>query len=188
MRLEEIGREKGVDPSVIELWFADEPRVGQKNKITRRWAKRGSRPSAPSDERTASAHIFGAIRPKEGKGAALVMPRCDTEAMPCSVAPRSATQIAPGPHAAILVDQAGWHLSGGLNLPSNITLIALPARCPKLNPQENIWQFMRENWLSNRIFRSFDDIVDHCCDAWNKPIDQPWRIMSIGMRERALRF
>jgi SOS response regulatory protein OraA/RecX len=72
MRLEEIGREKGVDPSVIELWFADESQVGQKNKITRRWAKRGSRPSAPSDQRTASAYIFGAIRPKEGKGAVLV--------------------------------------------------------------------------------------------------------------------
>src|ERR1700684_673626 len=63
---------------------------------------------------------------------------------------------------------------------SNITLIASPAKCPKLNPQENIWQFMRENWLSNRIVKSFDDIVDHCCDAWNKLIDQPWRIMSIG--------
>src|SRR5664280_2039897 len=77
-----------------------------------------------------------------------------------------ATQIAPGAHAAILVDQAGWHLSAGLIVPPNITLIPLPAKCPELNPQENVWQFMRENWLSNRIFKSFDDIVDHCCDAW----------------------
>jgi hypothetical protein len=45
---------------------------------------------------------------------------------------------------------------------------------------------MRDNWLSNRIFKSFDDIVDHCCDAWNKlVVDQPWRIMSIGMRDWA---
>jgi hypothetical protein len=51
-----------------------------------------------------------------------------------------ATQIAPGAHAAILVDQAGWHLSGKLRIPSNITLIPLPAKCPELNPQENIWQ------------------------------------------------
>ena len=56
-------------------------RIGQKNKITRRWARRGSRPAAPKDQRTASAYIFGAICPKEGKGAALVMPRCETEAM-----------------------------------------------------------------------------------------------------------
>ena len=57
------------------------------------------------------------------------MPRCDTEAMNLHLA-EIATQIAPGAHAAILVDQAGWHLSGGLNVPSNITLIALPAKCP----------------------------------------------------------
>ena len=152
--------------------------MGQKNKITRRWAKRGTRPSAPKDQRTASAYIFGAICPKDGKGAALVMPRCDTEAMSLHLA-EIATQIAPGAHAALLVDQAGWHLSGGLVVPPNITLIPLPPKCPELNPQENVWQFMRDNWLSNRIFKSFNDIVDHCCDAWNKLIDQPWRIMSL---------
>ena len=156
--------------------------MGQKNKITRRWAKRGTRPSAPKDQRTASAYIFGAICPRDGKGAALVMPRCDTEAMNLHLA-EIATQIAPGAHAALLVDQAGWHLSGRLTVPPSITLIPLPAKCPELNPQENVWQFMRDNWLSNRIFRSYDQIVDHCCDAWNKLIDQPWRIMSIGMRE-----
>ena len=85
--------------------------MGQKNKITRRWAKRGTRPSAPKDQRTASAYIFGAICPRDGKGAALVMPRCDTEAMNLHLA-EIATQIAPGAHAALLVDQAGWALKG----------------------------------------------------------------------------
>jgi hypothetical protein len=44
---------------------------------------------------------------------------------------------------------------------------------------------MRDNWLSNRIFKSYDDPVDHCCAAWNKLVDQPWRIMSIGLRQWA---
>jgi hypothetical protein len=44
---------------------------------------------------------------------------------------------------------------------------------------------MRENWLSNRIFKSFDAIVDLCCDAWNKLINQPWRI-STGSNQRVL--
>ena len=114
------------------------------------------------------------------------MPRCNTEAMNLHLA-EIATQIAPGAHAALLVDQAGWHLSGKLIVPPNITLIPLPAKCPELNPQENVWQFMRENWLSNRVFKSFNDIVDPCCDAWNKLIDQPWRIMSIGIRDWAYR-
>ena len=90
--------------------------------------------------------------------------------------------IAPGRHAALLVDQAGWHLSAKLTVPCNITLVPLPPKCPELNPQENVWQFMRDNWLSNRVFGSYDAIVDHCCYAWNKLIDQPWRIMSIGLR------
>jgi transposase len=52
-----------------------------------------------------------------------------------------------------------------LRIPANISLLPLPPRAPELNSQENIWQFMRQNWLSNRIFKSFDDIVDHCCYA-----------------------
>jgi hypothetical protein len=94
-----------------------------------------------------------------------------------------ATQIAPGAHAAILVDQARWHFSTGLIVPPNITLIPLLAKCPELNPQENVWRFMRENSLSNRIFKSFDDIAGNCCDARNKLIDQPRKIMSIGPRD-----
>ena len=93
--------------------------------------------------------------------------------------------VAPGAHAVLLLDQAGWHLSSELVVPDNITLLPLPPKCPELNPVENIWQFMRENWLSNRVFRSYKDIIDHCCDAWNKLVDQPWTIMSIGLREWA---
>jgi transposase len=96
--------------------------------------------------------------------------------------------VAPGAHAVLLVDQAGWHLTDKLDVPDNITIIALPSRSPELNPVENIWQFMRDNWLSNRVFNSYDDIVDHCCDAWNKLVQQPWRIISIGMRDWAYRF
>jgi hypothetical protein len=79
--MDEVAHEKSIDVATIEIWFQDEARIGQKNKITRRWAKRGTRPSAPRDQRTASTYIFGAVCPKEGKGAALVMPACSTEAM-----------------------------------------------------------------------------------------------------------
>jgi transposase len=112
------------------------------------------------------------------------MPHCDSEAMTLHLA-EIATQIAPGAHAVVLLDQAGWHLSDRLTVPPNMTLVPLPAKCPELNPQENVWQFMRDNWLSNRVFKSYDQIVDLCCDAWNKLVDQPWRIMSLGTRQWA---
>ncbi len=156
-------------------------------KITRRWAKRGTRPSAPSDQRTQSAYIFGAICPAKGKGAGLVLPCCTTEAMTLHLE-EIARAVAPGAHAVLLLDQAGWHLSARLPVPDNITILPLPSKSPELNPTENIWQFMRDNWLSNRIFRSYEDILDHCCEAWNKLVDQPWIIMSIGLRQWAYRF
>ena len=171
----------------LEIWFADEARVGQKNKITRRWAKRGTRPSAPKDQRTASAYLFGAICPAHGKGAGLVLPRCTTQGMTLHLK-EIAQAVAPGAHALVLVDQAGWHQPKRLVVPANITLVLLPSKAPELNPVENIWQYMRENWISNRIFTSYGDILDHCCDAWNKLTDQPWLIMSIGLRDWAHRF
>ena len=177
------GKGQGSPPErhTLVIWFQDEARVGQKNKITRRWARRGTRPSAPKDQRTKSADIFGAICPERGKGAGLVLPFCNTETMALHLAEISLA-VATGAHAVVLMDQAGWHTTGKLEVPDNITIVALPAKCPELNPVENIWQFMRNNWLSNRVFKSYDDIVDHCCEAWNKLADQPWRIMTIGRR------
>jgi transposase len=96
--------------------------------------------------------------------------------------------VAPGTQAVLLLDQAGWHLSDRLEVPLNITLVPLPPKCPELNPVENLWQFIRDNWLSNRIFRSYDDILDHCCHAWNRLTEQPWTIMSIGLRDWAHGF
>ena len=96
-----------------------------------------------------------------------------------------ATQVSLGAHAILLVDQAGWHITDKLVVPANITLMLLPSRSPELNPVENIWQFMRENWISNRVFKSYDEIVDISAESWNKLIDQPWRIMSIGLRKWA---
>ncbi|EUB98074.1 hypothetical protein PMI07_006393 [Rhizobium sp. CF080] len=89
-----------------------------------------------------------------------------------------------GSHAILILDQAGWHTTPKLKVPNNVTLLFLPPRSPELNPVENIWQFVRDNWLSNRIFKDYDDIVNHC-DAWNKPVEQPWKIMSIGHRQWA---
>src|SRR6266403_540994 len=168
----------------LEVWFQDEMRVGQKNKLTYRWAMKGSRPRAAHDQRTQSTYLFGAVCPERGAGAALVLPACNTEAMQLHL-DEIATKITPGAHAILLLDQAGWHGAKALVVPNNISLVPLPPRAPELNGQENIWQFMRQNWLSNRIFKSFDDIVNHCCYAWNTLIDQPWKIMSIARRDWA---
>ena len=160
-------------------------RVGQKNKLTYRWARTGSRPRAAHDQRTQSTYLFGAVCPEHGKGSGLVLPVCNAEAMQLHL-DDIAAKVAPPAHAILIFDQAGWHGAKSLKMPSNVSLIPLPPRAPELNPQENIWQFMRANSLSNRVFKSYDDIVDHCCYAWNTLVDQPWKIMSIARREWAM--
>ena len=116
-----------------------------------------------------------------------MVPRCNTAAMTLHLAEISRA-VAPDAHALVLLDQAGWHGAAALEIPHNLTLLPLPPRAPELNPVENVWRYLRENWLSNRIFRSYDDILDHCCHAWSRLTAQPWTIMSIGLRDWAHRF
>jgi hypothetical protein len=113
-----------------------------------------------------------------------VLPVCNAQAMQFHL-DEIAINVEPGAHAIVILDRAGWHSAKGLKVPANISLLPLPPRSPELNSQENIWQFMRQNWLSNRVFKSFDDIVDHCCYAWKMLVDQPWKIMSIARRKWA---
>jgi transposase len=59
--------------------------------------------------------------------------------------------VARGAHAVLLLDRAGWHTTAMLDMPKNITPIFLPSRAPELNPVENVWQYLRANWLSSRL-------------------------------------
>lgn len=112
------------------------------------------------------------------------MPFVETEAMQAHLDEISRV-VARGAHAVLLLDRAGWHTTGKLRVPRNMTLILLPSRSPELNPVENVWQYLRANWLSNRVFETYDDIVDAACDAWNRLIALPAVITSIGSREWA---
>jgi len=109
----------------VEVWFQDEMRVGQKNKLTYRWARKGSRPRATHDQRTQSTWLFGAVCPERGTGSAVVLPTCNSEAMQLHL-DEIATKVAPSAHAILILDQAGWHGSKGLRVPANISLLPLP--------------------------------------------------------------
>ena len=149
------------------------------------WAERGSRPTAPRDQRYAWAYLFAAVCPARGTGAALVLPYADAEMMSLHLAEISAC-VTAGAHAVLLLDQAGWHQSGGrLQVPENITLVPLPAYSPELNPVETIWPYLRSNKLAHRVFESEAAIVEACCEAWNWLLAQPDRITSIASREWA---
>jgi transposase len=96
-----------------------------------------------------------------------------------------ARTVTRGAHAVLLLDRAGWHTTGHLVVPKNLTLILLPSRAPELNPVENVWQYLRGNWLSNRVFDTHEAILDAACEAWRRLVAQPEIITSIGLRDWA---
>ena len=146
------------------------------------WAEKGSRPRAPRDQRYEWAYLFGAVCPARGIGAALVLPEINTEAMNLHLAEIS-RWVAPGAHAVVNLDGAGWHQVGGrLQIPDNISLLPLPRYSPELNPVENIWQFLRQNYLANSVYETYEAIVNACCQAWNALAAAPDTIRSIASR------
>ena len=166
----------------IEVWHQDEARVGQQGTLTYVWADKGSRPAALRDRRHQSAYLFGAVCAERGVGAALVLPHANADAMSLHLAEIS-HRVAEGAHAVVVLDGAGWHQTGGrLKVPGNVSLLRLPPYSPELNPQENVWQHLRQNQLSHRVFADYDAIVAACCTAWNALMALPDRIRSIAAR------
>jgi len=159
----------------------DEARVGQQDTLTRVWAPRGTRPRALRDHRRNSAYLFGAVCPERGTGAAIVLPHVNVEAMTIHLAEISRS-VTAGAHAVLVLDQAGWHTSPKLRVPENISLLPLPPYAPELNPVEQIWAYLRANFLSHRVWNSYNAIVNACCDAWNKLMSTPERLASITRR------
>src|SRR3954453_22607506 len=168
----------------VEVWFQDEARVGQQGTLTRVWARRGTRPRAPRDRRYAWAYLVGAVCPERAVGAALVLPHADAAATGLHLA-EIGRHVTPGAHGVVVLDGAGWHAAGGLAVPGNLPLLPLPRYSPELNPVENVWEYLRQNKLSHRVWPDYEAIVATCCEAWNWLAAAPDRLASIPRREWA---
>jgi DDE superfamily endonuclease len=159
-----------------------------KPESARRTARFGSEPGAEhgpdSPPISATTTPICLARPARGVGAALALPYADTEAMQLHLDEIS-RHVAKGAHAVLLLDRAGWHTTAKLEVPKNIAPSFLPSRAPELNPVENIWQYLRAKWPSNRVFENIDAIIDAACQAWRKLVAKPETITSIGMRDWA---
>ena len=169
----------------VEIWFQDETRVGQQGSLTRIWAIKGTRPRVVRQRQFLSTYIYGAVCPQRQVAVGLVMPYANSECMNQHLAEIS-KQVIGGNHAVLVIDQAGWHISNKLIIPENISILPLPPYSPELNPQENVWQWIKDKYLSNRAFASLDEILDAAVLAWNKFAENPSLIKSITDRHWAI--
>ena len=162
----------------LELWCQDESRIGQKGRRTHSWALKGSRPLVPIDTRYENMYIYGAFCPERDLACGLILPYANTEMMQLHLN-EITKEIEPDSHALMIIDGAGWHRSDKLNIPENITFIQTPPSSPQCNPAEKPWQFLKDNFLSQCIFETCDDITNACLRAWNKMSLEIGRIRSL---------
>lgn len=167
-----------------EIWFQDESRVGQQNTITRTWAEKGTRPRIVRQRQFTSTYIFGAACPAEEKAVAMILPECNSYTFQLHLEEISKS-VSPGKQAVLIVDRAAWHTSSKLKIPVNITLLPLPPYSPELNPMEQVWLFLKQRFLANRVFDDYEDILEACCSAWNSFLEMPNKINQLCSRKWA---
>lgn len=162
----------------MRLFFQDEARIGQKGRTCHVWWTRGERPRGTADKRFTFAYIFAAVEPGTDNAFALILPYVNTEAMQLFL-DRFAKEVEDDEHVAMVLDQAGWHGSRALTVPSNITLIPLPPYAPELNPVERVWHYLKERYLSHRLHADYEAIADAAEQAWNRLRHDVGRLTSL---------
>ena len=158
----------------VEVWFQDEARIGQQGTLTTVWAKRGSRPAAVKQTEYDWVYLYAAVNPVTGASSAMLAPTVDTAHMNQHLAWISQAAGAQV-HVVLVLDNAGWHVAKNLVVPANITLLPLPPYSPELNPVERVWRYLRQRWLSNRIFVDYAELFAVCGAAWNAVSDAEFR-------------
>ena len=162
----------------VEVWHQDEARFGQKGSLTRVWARRGSRPRRVRQDGRESLYVLTAVCAASGAAVGLVMPELNTEVVNLFLEEFS-RRLAPGVHGVLMWDNAGYHTSGGLVVPPNVSLIGLLPYSPELNPVENLWHYLRSHHWSHRVYPDYEALRDAAAESWRAVGLDPEKIRTI---------
>lgn len=161
-----VEKERALRPEKqIQLWYQDESRFGQKGIVAKLWTVQGERPQIIRQNGFKSAYFVGAVSPSTGEKYSLIFDGLDTRIMNLFLNDLS-QNIDKNVHIIMFVDGAGWHSSEEIIVPSNMTLYFLPPYSPELNPIERLWDYLKENYLSGRVFANMEEIFDYGVRAW----------------------
>jgi len=136
------------------------------------------------DQRHTAVYLFGAVCPERDTAFGLVLPLVSTDVMQTFLDQLSG-EVSPGAHALLIMDRAGWHCANDLVMPDNITAVFLPPYSPELNAIERLWLYLKERFLSHRLWPDYDAIVEAVCQAWQRVTSDPGRIKSLCSMEWA---
>jgi transposase len=160
------------------VWFQYAARFGQQGTMARGWAPTGSRPRALRQLRYDYLYVLGAVCPGTGQSVGLLSPELNTGVVNIYLQQFS-RELGEGVHAVVIWDQAGYHTTGRLEVPANVSLIELPPRAPELNPVENLWHYLRDHHWANRAYADYNALLEAASDAWQQACLHPEIIRSV---------
>ena len=157
--------------------FQDEARFGRISDTRYCWCRRPARPLVYAMVTQQYTYAYGAVSPQDGCFDSLILPHVNSDCMQIFL-----DEIAsryPNDNVVMVLDGAGWHKSKDFRLPDNLQLLFLPPYSPELNPQEHIWDELREKYFHNRVFDSIDALEEHLVIALRNLEQSPDRVKSI---------
>jgi hypothetical protein len=142
----------------VTVWATDEHRVGLKPILRRVWVRPGDRPVAAVRHRYEWLWLVAFVHPATGASHWYLLPRIRTDTFGVALAAfAAAVGIGPTNRAVLVLDQAGWHVSGDLAVPEGLHLVFLPPYSPELQPAERLWPLSNEP-LANRTIADLDEL------------------------------
>lgn len=157
----------------MAVWGQDEHRIGLKPIIRRVWRKKGQRPIVTVQHRYKWTYLYGFVCPQSGETFWLVLPTVAAYVWSAALA-EFAAAVGAGPTKQVLlvIDQAGWHISDEVEVPTGLHLVFLPPYSPELQPSERLWSLSDEA-LANTHFRDLDALIEAQAERCRKLVELP---------------
>ena len=162
----------------LKIFFQDEARFGRIDDLRRCWAPKGVRPLLKKQIVREYTYAYGAVCPFDGDSCFLVLPKLNQSWMILML--KEMARRYQDNYILIICDGASAHKINQDSLPGNIKLASLPPYSPQLNPQENMWDDMREKFFYNIAFNSMDAVEDQLVTACNYYENNPPIVKSIS--------
>ena len=162
----------------LRLMFQDEARFGRISDVRHCWDKKPHRPLVRAMVTQQYTYAYGAVSPVDGRFDSLILPQVNSACMRGFLDEIAARY--PNENVIMVLDGAGWHKSKEIELAENVRTLFLPPYSPELNPQEHVWDELREKFFHNRAFDSLDALETHLEEALRSLESSPQRMRSIA--------
>ena len=142
----------------IRLMFQDEARFGRMARIRRCWAPAPLRPLVFNGYEREFTYVYGGVSPLQGQLDWSLSDKMNTAQMAAFLS--QVSQAHPQEFIVMVVDGASSHKAKELIVPENVRLIRLPGYSPELNPQEHIWDEVREKEFPNLVLDQMAVVIE----------------------------